>query len=93
MYEGIIKCAQYSQREVQILSKRKRGMLLGVRNVLIVPLRYKFKPISPRYADTANALFLMVYSVPAVCELPVSQSEREFVPSDCGNKNRSTRKE
>ena len=68
-------------------------MLLGVRFVLIVPLRYKFKPTSPRDADTANTLFLVVYSVPAVCELPVSLCEMEFVPSDCGNKNRSTHKE
>ena len=82
-----------SQRGVRILSKRKRGMLLGVMLVLIVPLEYKFKSISPRDADTANTLFLVVYSVPAVCELPVSLCEREFVPSDCGNKNRSTHKE
>ena len=82
-----------SQRGVRILSKRKRGMLLGVRIVLIVPLRYKLKPTSPRDADTANTLFLVVYSGPAVCELPVSLCEREFVPSDCGNKNRSTHKE
>ena len=68
-------------------------MLLGVRFVKTVPLRYKFKPTSPRDADTANILFLVVYSVPAVCELPVSLRERGFVPSDCGNKNRSTRKE
>ena len=72
-----------SQRGVRILSKRKRGMLFGVRIVLIVPLRYKLKPTSPRDADTANALFLVVYSVPAVCELPVSLREREFAPSDC----------
>ena len=52
-------------------------MLLEVRFVLIVPLRYKFKPTSPRDADTANTLFLVVYSVPAVCE-PFG-----FVPSDC----------
>ena len=52
-------------------------MLLGVRLVLIVPLEYKFKPTSPRDADTANTLFLVVYSVPAVCE-PFG-----FVPSDC----------
>ena len=52
-------------------------MLLGVRIVLIVPLRYKLKPISPRDADTANTLFLVVCSVPAVCE-PYG-----FVPSDC----------
>ena len=55
----------------------KRGMLLGVRFVKTVPLRYKFKPISPRDADTAKSLFLVVYSVPAVCE-PFG-----FVPSDC----------
>ena len=58
-------------------------MLLGVRFVKTVPLRYKFKPTSPRDADTAKSLFLVVYSVPAVCELPVSLCEREFVPSDC----------
>ena len=43
-------------------------MLLGVRFVLIVPLRYKLKPTSPRDADIANTLFLVVYSVPAVCD-------------------------
>ena len=58
-------------------------MLLGARIVLTVPLRYKFKPISPRDADTANTLCLEVCSVPAVCELPVSLCERKFVPSDC----------
>ena len=58
-------------------------MLLGVRIVLSVPLRYKFEPISPRDADTANALCLESWYVPAVCELPVSLCEREFVPSDC----------
>ena len=52
-------------------------MLLGVRLVLIVPLRYKVKPTSPRDADTANTLFLVICSVPAVCE-PFG-----FVPSDC----------
>ena len=52
-------------------------MLLGVRFVLIVPLWYKIKLTSPRYADTANTLFLVVCSVPAVCE-PFG-----FVPSDC----------
>ena len=50
-----------------------------------VPLRYKFKPTSPRDADTAKSLFLEVCSVPAVCE-PFG-----FGHSDCGNKNRSTR--
>ena len=40
--------------------RRKRGMLLGVRIVLIVPLQYKFKPASPRDADTANTLCLKV---------------------------------
>ena len=55
----------------------KRGMLLGVRFVKTVPLRYKFKPTSPRDADTAKSLFLVVCSVPAVCE-PFG-----FVPSDC----------
>ena len=68
-------------------------MLLGARSVLVVPLWYKLKLTSPRDADTANTLCLEVCYVPAVCELPVSQSEREFVPSDCGNKNRSTHKE
>ena len=58
-------------------------MLLGVRFVKTVPLRYKFKPTSPRDADTAKSLFLVVCSVPAVCELPVSLRERECVPSDC----------
>ena len=67
--------------------RRKRGMLLGARIVLTVPLGYKFKSTSPRDADTAVNLFLAVCSVPAVCE-PFG-----FVPSDCGNKNRSTRKE
>ena len=52
-------------------------MLLGARIVLTVPLRYKFKPISPRDADTAKNLFLVVRSVPTVCE-PFG-----FVPSDC----------
>ena len=52
-------------------------MLLGARIVLTVPLRYKFKPTSPRDADTANTLFLEVCYVPAVCE-PFG-----FVPSDC----------
>ena len=32
-----------SQRGVRILSKRKRGMLLGARSVLIVPLQYKIQ--------------------------------------------------
>jgi hypothetical protein len=49
-----------SQRGVRILSKRKRGMLLGVRFVKTVPLRYKFKPTSPRDADTAVNLCLKV---------------------------------
>ena len=52
-------------------------MLLGVRFVKTVPLRYKFKPTSPRDADTANTLCLVVCSVPAVCE------PSGFVPSDC----------
>ena len=52
-------------------------MLLGVRFVKTVSLRYKFKPTSPRDADTANALCLEVCYVPAVCE-PFG-----FVPSDC----------
>ena len=69
-----------SQRGVRILSKRKRGMLLGARSVLIVPLKYKFKLISPRDADTAKSLFLVVCSVPAVCE------PSGFVPSDWGKK-------
>ena len=51
-------------------------MLLGVRLVLIVPLEYKFKPISPRDADTANTLFLVVYSVPAVFEPPCLLGKR-----------------
>ena len=51
-------------------------MLLGVRFVKIVPLRYKFKPISPRDADTANALCLVVCSVPAVCEPPCLLGKR-----------------
>ena len=34
------------------------GMLLGARIVLTVPLRYKFKPTSPRDADTAVNPFL-----------------------------------
>ena len=58
-------------------------MLLGVKLVKTVPLQYRFQPTSPRDADTANTLFLVVYSAAAVCELTVSQSEREFVPSDC----------
>ena len=58
-------------------------MLLGARSVLVVPLWYKLKLTSPRDADTANALCLEVCYVPAVCELPVSLREREFVPSDC----------
>ena len=61
----------------------KRGMLLGAIFVLNVPLQYKSKPTSPRDADTAEALCLVICSVPAVCELPVSLREREFVPSDC----------
>ena len=67
-------------------------MLLGVRFVKTVPLRYKFKPTSPRDADTANALCLEVCSVPAVCEAPY----RFAIGASslyCGNKNRSTRKE
>ena len=43
-------------------------MLLGVKLVKTVPLQYKFQPTSPRDADTANTLFLVVYSVHAVCE-------------------------
>ena len=62
---------------VRILSKRKRGMLLGAKSVKNVPLWYKFKLTSPRDADTARALFLEVCYVPAVCE-PFG-----FVPSDC----------
>ena len=54
----------------------KRGMLLGVRIVLIVPLRYKLKPTSPRDADTAKALFLVVCSMPAVCEPPCLLGKR-----------------
>ena len=67
--------------------KMKRGMLLGVKFVLIVPLGYKLKLTSPRNADTANTMLLVIYFAAAVCE-PFG-----FVPSDCGNKNRSTRKE
>ena len=52
-------------------------MLLGVRFVLIVSLWYKLKLTSPRDADTANTMLLVIYSVPAVCE-PFG-----FVPSDC----------
>ena len=58
-------------------------MLLGVRIVLTVPLRCKFKLTSPRDADTANTLFLVIYSAAAVCEAPVSLRERGFAPSDC----------
>ena len=58
-------------------------MLLGASLVLIVPLQHKSKPTSPRDADTAKSLFLVVCSAAAVCELPVSLREREFVPSDC----------
>ena len=57
-------------------------MLLGVRIVLIVPLRYKLKPTSPRDADTAVNLFLAVYSVPAVCELPVPVRQTFFKAFD-----------
>ena len=89
-----LKCEPHSetfrsQRGVRILSKRKRGMLLGARFVENVPLWYKFKPTSPRDADTAKTLCLEVCSVPAVCELPVSLCEREFVPSDWGKKLRT----
>ena len=69
-----------SQRGVRILSKRKRGMLLGARFVENVPLWYKFKPTSPRDADTANTMLLVIYSAAAVCE------PSGFVPSDCGKK-------
>ena len=51
-------------------------MLLGVRFVKTVPLRYKFKPTSPRDADTAKSLFLVVCSVPAVCEPPCLLGKR-----------------
>ena len=65
-------------RQIPICRKAwKRGMLLGARFIKTVPLRYKFKPTSPRDADTAKSLFLVVCSVPAVCE-PFG-----FVPSDC----------
>ena len=57
-------------------------MLLGARIVLTVPLWCKFKLASPRDADTADTLCLAICYVPAVCELPVSRCEREFVPSD-----------
>ena len=43
-------------------------MLLGAKSVLIIPLWYRFKPTSPRDADTANTLFLVIYSAAAVCE-------------------------
>ena len=76
-YANPILRLEESQRGVRILSKRKRGMLLEVRFVLTVPLRYEFKPTSPRDADTANTLFLVVCSAPAVCE------PYRFVPSDC----------
>ena len=66
-------------------------MLLGVRFVKTVPLRYKFKPTSPRDADTANTLFLVIYSAAAVCEAPISLRERGFVPSDCGIKTNTIR--
>ena len=55
--------------------------------------KYWLMLTSPRDADTAITLCLEVRYVPAVCELPVSLRELEFVPSDCGNKNRSTREE
>ena len=74
-----------SQRGVRILSKKKRGMLLGVRFVKTVPLRYKFKPTSPRDADTAVNLFLVGCSVPAVCEPPCllgKRFSRRNTPSD-----------
>ena len=50
------------------LWRRQRDMLLGARFVENVPLWYKFKPTSPRDADTAVNLFLVVCSVPAVCD-------------------------
>ena len=43
-------------------------MLLGAKLVLIIPFWYRFKPTSPRDADTANTLFLVIYSAAAVCE-------------------------
>ena len=51
-------------------------MLLGARIVQVVPLGYKFKPTSPRDADTANTLCLEVCSVPAVCEPPCLLGKR-----------------
>ena len=68
-------------------------MLLGGEKCANRSAKYGLMLTSPRDADTANTLFLVVYSVSAVCELPFSLCEREFVPSDCGNKNRSTHKE
>ena len=61
----------------------ERDMLLGECFVLSVLMNIGGDHRAPRDADTANALCLKVCSVPAVCELPVSRCEREFVPSDC----------
>ena len=54
--------------------------------------QYELKRTSPRDADTAKTPFLVVCSVPAVCEAPY----RFAIGASslyCGNKNRSTRKE
>ena len=41
---------------------------VGAKFVKTVPFRHKLKPTSPRNADTAVNLFLMVCCVPAVCD-------------------------
>ena len=51
-------------------------MLLGAKFVKTVTLQYKFKPTSPRDADTANTLCLEVCYVPAVCEPPCLLGKR-----------------
>ena len=58
-------------------------MLLGMRIVLTVPLWYKFALTSPRDADTAKSLFLVVCSVPAVCEPPCLLGKRFSRPPRC----------
>ena len=63
-----------------VVQSQGEGYAARGKLVLIVPLRYKFKQRSPRDADTAKSLFLVIYYVPAVCELLVSLREREFVP-------------
>ena len=52
-----------------------------------------FKPIAPRDTDTASSLFLVVCSVPAVCEALVSLRERGFVLPPCQTKETLTRSE